>query len=194
MGFVNLGHIAMNVAKKLQPPMTDDEWQRRATAEAIAACKDVVSGDGINARAMIGSLSDLEWGWIVAAAIFGWIKTRAEQATVEGRSLDETVRNMGRDPDPWEVGALVTILPQLGQIEADWSKPIGEWSKEQITSFAWNIHRLTDSALAARDLCKSGMLAIDRNRTEREASAMAGGPLMSRREMDDEIPFAPEFR
>ena len=31
----------------------------------------------------IGRLGDVEWGWIVAAILFGWIATRAEQATAE---------------------------------------------------------------------------------------------------------------
>ena len=37
----------------------------------------------------IGRLSDIEWGWLVAAIIFAWIKVRSEQATAEGRNFDD---------------------------------------------------------------------------------------------------------
>lgn len=176
---------------------TDDDWQREATLSAIAAARSVITGDGINQRAMIGSLSELEWGWIVAAAIFEWIKKRAEQAVAEGSDMEATIRGMhGRDPEPWEAGAVASILPALGNIPGlDWSRPIGEWHKDQITSFAWQIYKLTDAALAARDEgATDKIVKINRSQVEREVSAANGGPYMTRREMDDEIPFAPEFR
>jgi hypothetical protein len=33
----------------------------------------------------------------------------------------------------------------------DFDKPLSAWSKAEIVSFSWQIHRLTDAALAARD-------------------------------------------
>lgn len=169
--------------------ISEDEWQRRATASAIEAARRIVSGDGINARAGIGSLSDLEWGWIVAATIFGWIKVRAEQAVHEGTSYEIPIRTLAGEPGPWEAGAIGTILPALGDMKAvDWSKPVGEWSKDQIISFAWQIHKLVDGALLRRD---DGAAPVDfsKERTERLASANAGGPLMSRNELNDDIGF-----
>ena len=37
-------------------------------------------------RRQLGSarLTDIELGWLIAAGLFAWIKTRAEQATAEG--------------------------------------------------------------------------------------------------------------
>lgn len=172
--------------------MTDDEWQLKATQSAIDACRSVVSGEGINARASIGSLSDIEWGWIVAASVFAWIKTRAEQAVAEGTDYEIPIRSMhGRDLEPWEAGAVSSILPALGNVQGlNWEKPVGEWGKEEIVSFAWQIHKLTVAALAARDEAVTGkIVSIDRNKTERELSAADGGPVMTRRELDDEIPF-----
>lgn len=169
--------------------ISEDEWQRRSTASAIASARDIVSKDGINSRVPVGSLGDLEWGWIVAAAIFGWIKVRAEQAVHEGTSYDLPIRSMAGEPPPWEHGAIETILPALGGMNGvDWSKPVGEWSKEQIVSFAWQIYKLTDAALVRRD---DGNRPVDfsKARTERIASANVGGPLMTHDELNDDIPF-----
>lgn len=169
--------------------ISEDEWQRRSTSAAIASARAVVAKDGINSRTPIGSLGDLEWGWIVASAIFGWIKVRAEQAVHEGTAYDIPIRTMAGEPGPWEAGAVETILPALGDMNGvDWSKPVGEWSKEQIVSFAWQIHKLIDGALARRD---DGAAPVDfsKERTERYASANVGGPLMSRSELNDDIGF-----
>lgn len=177
-------------ARKLSEVEAD--WDVKATQSAIDAAKAVVSGDGINSRAMISSLSDLEWGWIAAAAIFAWIKTKSQQAVEEGTSYDLPIRAMtNRDPAPWEVGAVETILPALGNLNLPWEKPIGEWPKPTITSFAWHIHRLSTSALAARDEGAGCTIArrLSQNQTERELSSAQGGTLLARTELNDDIPF-----
>src|SRR4029450_6792276 len=52
----------------------EDAWQRRATEAAIAAARGVVKHDGpISPLTPIGRLGDIEWGWAVAAILFGWI-------------------------------------------------------------------------------------------------------------------------
>lgn len=178
-------------AKKLRDVEAD--WDVKATQSAIDAARAVIGAEGINSRSMISSLSDIEWGWICAASIFAWIKTKSEQATVEGAGYDIPIRTMAhRDPAPWEAGAVSTILPALGDLQGvDWSKPIGEWSRDQITSFAWQIHRLTDAALAARDegaVCNITR-KLNQPEMEREISATHGGPLLARGELDDDIPF-----
>lgn len=183
------------VAAKQPAPLfaeREDHWQRQATAEAVIACKQVIGANGINARSMISSLSDLEWGWIAAAAIFAWIKTKAQHAVEEGTGYDIPIRSMTyKAMAPWEAGAIETILPALGGLEGvDWSKPVGEWSKDQIVSFAYQINRLASSALAARDEGATDKLTrSNRDQMEREGSAQAGGPLMSLKELNDDIPF-----
>lgn len=178
-------------AKKLRDIEAD--WDLRASQSAIDAAKAVVSGDGINGRAMISSLGDIEWGWIAAASIFAWIGTKAKQAVAEGIGYDAAIyagRPGHRDPAPWEAGAVETILPMLGELQGvDWAKPVGEWPKAAIVSFAWQIHRLTDAALAARDQGAKDKVVQRLSETEREISAAHGGPLMTRGEMDDDIPF-----
>jgi len=169
------------------------DWDAKATQSAIDSARAVIGSDGINGRSMISSLSDIEWGWIVSAAIFAWIKTKAEQAVAESLGYDTAIRTMtGRDPQPWEAGALGTILPSLGSVSnIDWGRPVGEWSKDQIISFAWQIYKLADGALAARDEGATDKIVkrISQPMMEREASAMSGGPLMSRDELSDDIPF-----
>jgi hypothetical protein len=182
----------MAQAAQKKPREIEADWDVKATQSAIDAARDVVSGDGINGRAMISSLSDTEWGWIAAAAIFAWIKTKAQQAVAEGIGYDVAIRTMPRDPAPWEAGAIETILPALGGLQGvDWSKPIGECSKDQIVSFAWQIHKLSDQAIAARDEGAGDKIVqrLSQPESEREYSASLGGPLLARGELEDDCPF-----
>ena len=75
----------------------EDEWQRKATDAAIAGARKIVTLNGASVPAMtaVGRLSDPQWGWIVTAAIFGWIKTRCEQAVAERYLLARTIRAEG---------------------------------------------------------------------------------------------------
>src|SRR5262249_33157040 len=94
----------------------DSEWQEAATAASIAAARKVVLGDdaAINKNTPVGRLSDLEWGWIVTSAIFAWIATHAEQATVKGLDVEQTIRFSMLDPNPWDAGMISTGLPKRG--------------------------------------------------------------------------------
>ena len=84
---------------RVSPSAIDDEWQRRATAAAIAGAREVIQADGpIPPGTPIGRLSDVEWGWIVAAVLFGWIQTRAEQAAAEQLDTERTIRMTALDP------------------------------------------------------------------------------------------------
>src|SRR5690349_9987897 len=96
---------------QVSPAALEDAWQRRATAAAIGAARQVVQIDGpIPPGTPIGRLGEVEWGWIVAAILFGWIATRAEQAATEQLDTEFTIRMTGLDPDPWDAGAVAAIL------------------------------------------------------------------------------------
>ena len=106
----------------------EDAWQRRATEAAITAARGIVHlGGSIPPGTPIGRLTDAEWGWLAAAILFAWIKTRAEQAVSEGLDSDRTVRLIGIDPQPWDAGAVASILVELAdRSDIDWSLPLGK--------------------------------------------------------------------
>jgi hypothetical protein len=171
----------------------EDEWQRKATAAAIAAARGVIRSDGpIPPATPVGRLGDVEWGWIVAAILFGWIQTRAEQATAEEIETERTVRMTGLDPDPWDVGAAVTILPELAAAcsDIDWSRPLTAWSRETMAEFLVTAMPLIRRAMIARDFSGKGVTRQSSASTiARETNADAGGPLMTPEEFNDDIPI-----
>src|SRR5262249_1112152 len=76
-----------------------------ATAAAIAGARGVVHMDGpIPPGTPVGRLSEMEWGWIVAAILFAWISMRARQATAEQLDIEQTIRMTALDPPPWDAG------------------------------------------------------------------------------------------
>jgi hypothetical protein len=181
----------LRVIPQVSPAAIEDVWQRDATAAAIAAARGVVGIDGpIPPRTPIERLSDIEWGWIIAALLFGWISTRARQATAENLDTEQTIRLTTLDPQPWDAGAVIAILPQLADAcpDIDWTKPLSSWSKETMASFLLAAMRLTRKAMIARDLSDKGITR--KSSTEmiaRQANAAAGGPLMTPDEFNDEI-------
>ena len=167
----------------------EDEWQRRATAAAIEAARGVIAPDGpIPPTTPIGRLSDGEWGWVVAAVLFGWIRVRAEQATAEQLDTEQCIRLTGLDPEPWDAGGIAAILPELASTNFDWSQPITAWPKDVIIEFLLTAMRLIRKATIARDLSDKGITRqSSADVTARRANAAAGGPLMTPEEWNDEI-------
>jgi hypothetical protein len=127
----------------------ENEWLDRATSAAINAARGIVLGDdaAIPMTTPVGRLSDVEWGWIVAAVIFAWVTTRAAQATVEGRDVEMAIRD-GVD------GACLPALADTPGI--DWTKPLIEWPRETMIDFLLKTLGLAKDALAARD-CGPGI-------------------------------------
>jgi hypothetical protein len=160
----------------------EDDWQRRATDAAIAAARNIVLGDdaAVNKNAPIGRLSDTEWGWIVAAILFAWIRTRAEQAAVEELDAEQAIRLTGLDKNAWDGGAIAAILPELAQYRGvDWSKPLADWSRETMIEFLLETLRLVRRGMIARDLSEG----ITRKSTMVRHADTATG------EQDDALPF-----
>jgi hypothetical protein len=131
----------------------EDTWQAKATEAAIAAARKIaLNSSGLLPMTPVGRLTDLQWGWIVTAAIFGWIQTRVEQASGEGLDQEEAVRLTGLNPSPCDVAAVTSILPKLADQGAiDWSQPLEAWSKDTMTSFLLLALRLISAAETARD-------------------------------------------
>ena len=176
-----------------QPSLSaiEDQWQRDATNAAIAAARGVVQMDGpIPPGTPVGRLSDTEWGWIVCGVLFAWISKRAEQAAAEQLDTERTIRMTALDPQPWDAGAVVAILPDLADACSglDWSKPLAAWSRDDIVEFLLKAMPLIHKAMIARDLSNKGITRQSSAATiARQANAAAGGPLMTPDELNDEI-------
>ena len=173
---------------QVSPAALEDAWQRRATAAAIGAARQVVQIDGpIPPGTPIGRLGEIEWGWITAAILFGWISTRAQQAASEQLDTEQTIRLTGLDPDPWDAGAVVAILLELADTPGiDWSKPLADWPRETMVEFLTTALALIRKAVIARDLSDKGVTRkSSANTIARQANAAAGGPLMTPSELDD---------
>ena len=169
----------------------EDQWQRDATAAAIAGARAVIQMDGpIPPGTSVGRLSDTEWGWIVAAVLFGWIGVRAQQAASEQLDTEQAIRMTALDPQPWDAGAVAAILPELADACSglDWAKPLTAWSKDDIVEFLLTAMRLIRKAMIARDLSDKGVSRQSSAATiARQANAAAGGSLMTPDEFNDEI-------
>jgi hypothetical protein len=154
--------------------VTEDDWQRKATAAAVTAARNIVLGDdaAINKSAPVGRLSDTEWGWIVTAVLFAWIGARAEQAAAEELDTEQTIRLTGLDRNPWDAGAIAAILPELAQCRGiDWSKSLNDWPRETMIEFLLEALRLVRRGMIARDLGDGITRTISRH-----ANTAAGVP------------------
>src|SRR4029077_11983504 len=139
-----IGHVSLSAI--------EDQWQRDATAAAIAAARGVIRMDGpIPPATPIGRLSDGEWGWIVAGVLFAWISKRAEQAAAEQLDTEQLIRMTALDPEPWDAGAVAAILPDLADAcpDLDWSKPPAEWSRATMVDFLLKAMPLIRKAMIA---------------------------------------------
>jgi hypothetical protein len=169
----------------------EDQRQRDATAAAIAAARGVVQMDGpIPSGTPVGRLSDVEWGWILAAVLFAWISKRAEQAAAEQLDTEQLIRLTALDPQPWDAGAVAAILPELADACAgiDWSRPLTAWPKDDIVEFLLKAMPLIRKAMIACDLSDKGITRkSSANMIARQSNAAAGGPLMTPDELNDEI-------
>jgi hypothetical protein len=137
--------------RRLSLTALEDIWLRRATAIAVEQARAAVSGGAVPPNTPVGRLGDVEWGWIVAAVLFGWIKTRAEQATSSGVGPNELIGTTNIDPDPWDAGAIASILPELGNSGLDWNKSLSQFSRAEMEAFLGDALTLIRKAMAARD-------------------------------------------
>ena len=160
----------------------EDAWQREATRVAIEQARAVVSGGALPPMTPVGRLSDSEWGWIVAAVLFGWITTRSRQATSNGVGPDKYLYvNEMLNPDPWDAGAIEAILPELGNCEADWSKSLSQFSREEMIAFLGDAYNLIGKAMLARD--KGEKLVT------RKGPPGAAEPTEEQADWNDPVPF-----
>ena len=150
-----------------------DAWQAQATADAVADARAIAQSEKGLANTPTGRLSDSQWGWIISAAIFAWIKTRYRQAIAEGLASEAHVTQM--EPSPRDGAIVQSILPMLAdQAKVDWSKPLAGWTKQEMAGFVEQVLLLIDKA---RALLERTPDIIVQKSSDRE------------RELDDEIRF-----
>jgi hypothetical protein len=180
----------MRKAKISAVSAEQDEWIRRAYAASAAAAKDLV-GVSMHSGVAVGRLSDSEWGWIASAVIWGWVKTRAEQATAEGWRLEETVRKTGLAPCPWDLGSVVAALPKLAEAcsDFDWSQPAGAWSKEVLADFLLTAFGLIQRATIVRGVIEKQLEPTSADVVARQINGAAGNSRMTPDELNSDIPF-----
>jgi hypothetical protein len=100
----------------------------------------------------VGRLSDTEWGWIIAAVLFGWIQERATQATSNRLDIEKTIQKTGLNPDPWDAGAIAAILPQLADAaKVDWNAPLAGLARNEMIELLGAAYTLIQKAMLARD-------------------------------------------
>jgi hypothetical protein len=161
----------------------EDAWQREATRVAIEQARAVVAGGAVPPLTPIGRLSDTEWGWIVAAVLFGWISSRARQATSNGVGSDKYLyANNAFNPSPWDAGAIEAILPELAAYTTtDWSKSLTKFSREEMITFLGDAYNLVGKAILARDKGEELVTRKGPSGTAEPATAEAN--------CDDPLPF-----
>jgi hypothetical protein len=170
-----------------------DYWMRRATDASIAAARDVIGDMGpIRPGTPVGMLTRSEWGWICSSAIWGWIATRSEQATTEGWNAGHAIRTTGLTPEPWVAGMVHTVLGKLFEAcpDLDYARPIGSWSKDEITEFLMVAFDLIQQAVEARDLTEEQVVGkTNADVTTRQMNGFVGNPRMTAAELNDDCPF-----
>jgi hypothetical protein len=125
------------------------------------------------------------------------VRTRSEQASVEGWNYERAAHATGFEPDPWLEGAVASILPKLAETcpDLDYGKAIGEWEKGDVVAFLIAAFGLIRLVLAARDAAENphGDAGADPDVFARKLNDAAGNPLTTATEIrelnDSDAPF-----
>jgi alkylated DNA nucleotide flippase Atl1 len=174
----------------------EDAWQTAATEAAVAEARAIAQSQLANTPA--GRLTEQQMGWIVVAAIFGWIRTRYQQAIAEGLDREGHVARMS--PSPRDSAVVGSILSRLAdQAKVDWSRPLASWSKQEMTGFIELAMYLIDEAKAVlKDgleipdclkLTQEERSAIWDQRNKSDPSTKASSVILQPAELNDDIPF-----
>jgi hypothetical protein len=101
------------------------------------------------------------------------------------------LRATGLDPEPWDTGVILSVLPDLAKAPGiDWTLPLAQLSRETMMHFLLTAFRLIRRDETARDLSDRGLADKSTARVvAREAHAAVVGPLMTPDELNDDIPF-----
>jgi hypothetical protein len=120
-----------------------DAQIERATTTMIAAARKIAVSNSVLMNTPVGRLTDQHWGWLCTASLFAWIRCRNEQAIGADADAEKLICHIGLHPSPVDVAVVTSILPKLAETaNIDWTLPLLEWSKDQMTAFllkAWEL-------------------------------------------------------
>jgi hypothetical protein len=167
-----------------------DEWLKKATASAVSKVRELICPELIPAATPAGRFNPSQLTWIVSAAVWGWIVTRSEQASTEGLDPERAARVTNLSPDPWDLGAVKAILPELAKSCAgfDWSKPANKWTKDELAEFLLAGFNLIRKAHAARDMVEeklAGKPPMHPDIVARQINRTGGNPAMTVAEVQE---------
>jgi hypothetical protein len=116
------------------------DLQKEATEKAVASARALALGFGV---IPISKLSTEQWGLIVSAAIFEWLRIRYAQAIDSG--IDPELGFADCEPSPRNAALVESILPRLAdEAGIDWAKSVGEWSQEEMIGFLMTALRIIE--------------------------------------------------
>ena len=110
-----------------------------------------------------------------------------DKRQANGAGPNTYIRSTGIDPDPWDAGAIDSILPELANPEIDWSKSLAEFSRDEMIAFLGDAYNLISKAMIARD---KGENLVTRRAPASTAEAERG---LGRSEFRSEISPMPDF-
>jgi hypothetical protein len=110
---------------------------KEATAKAVASARGLALSLGVIS---IAKLTTEQWGLIVSAAIFNWLRERYHQAIVEG--IDPELGFASVEPSPRDTAVIEEILPKLADEPIDWEKPLMAWTESEMIGFLLAARRL----------------------------------------------------
>jgi hypothetical protein len=119
---------------------------------------------------------------------------RASRSNSLGDPAWQTFRQrMGLDRNPWDIGAVRAILPELAKSCAgfDWMKPANTWSKDELAEFLLAAFNLIQRATAARDAIEEQLAGkpVNADVIARQANGSIGNPRMTATEFNDGADF-----
>jgi hypothetical protein len=169
----------------------ENDWQRRATAAAIAGARGVIQVDGpippgTPNRAALGC----RMGMHRRRRPVRLDRDACRAGGGGAAGYRAHLRMTALDPEPWDAGAVGAILPDLASAceHVDWSKPLTGWPRETMIEFLLTAMPLIRRAMIARDMSAQGVTRKSRAEViVRQTNAAAGGPLLAPDELNGEI-------
>ena len=94
-----------------RPVKHEDEWLEEAHGGGHRRSPADRAGSPPLMNSPVGRLNERQWGWIVTAAIFGWIEARTRKRSAKVATPRNAFTTPGSLPIPGDVAVVRSILP-----------------------------------------------------------------------------------